>query len=187
QFGGDCHEGRVGDTRQLDGLVGEGERGALHLVEAGRRLPILQGFILLVGDADILADALVGDDFVRRLAQNAGARDRKLPNDRIKLALVADGATEPAILLEVAGRMRHHTKDVGVTVFAEQFARTIVVLCGIAVIDAGHISPLFTDPPRGFQSLDSPNEYRPSDATAPCWSQIAAVLLFELGTVDIRL
>jgi len=31
-----------------------------------------------------------------------------------------------------------------------------------------------------------PKEYRRHDATAPRWSQIAAVLLFELGTIDIR-
>jgi len=37
-----------------------------------------------------------------------------------------------------------------------------------------------------FQGLDLPNEYRLGDATATRASQIAAALLFELGTVDIR-
>jgi hypothetical protein len=37
-----------------------------------------------------------------------------------------------------------------------------------------------------FQSLDPVNEYRLRDATATRPSQIAAVLLFDLGTVDIR-
>ena len=38
----------------------------------------------------------------------------------------------------------------------------------------------------GFQSLDSQHEYRRSDATATRLSQIAASLLFDLGTIDIR-
>jgi hypothetical protein len=37
-----------------------------------------------------------------------------------------------------------------------------------------------------FQSLDLTDEYRFIDPTATRWSQIAALLLFELGTIDIR-
>jgi hypothetical protein len=37
-----------------------------------------------------------------------------------------------------------------------------------------------------FQPLDLPNTYRLHDATATRASQIAAALLFEVGTVDIR-
>ena len=86
QFCCDRLEGRVGRLLQLHDLVGEGERGALDLVEAGRGLPVLERLVLLVGDADILADALVRNDLVRRLAQNAGARDCKLADNRIELA-----------------------------------------------------------------------------------------------------
>src|ERR1700744_2707728 len=57
-------EGRVRRPRQFDDLVCEGERRALDLVEASCLLPVLQRRVLLVGDADTLADALVGDDFV---------------------------------------------------------------------------------------------------------------------------
>src|SRR5271166_1497659 len=39
--------------------------------------------------------------------------------------------------------------------------------------------------PDHARSLDLPNEYRPRDATATSLSQIAAALLFDLGTVDI--
>jgi hypothetical protein len=42
--------------------------------------------------------------------------------------------------------MRHHAKDVGIAVFAQQFAGALIVLGGIAVFDAGHSSPWgFTD------------------------------------------
>jgi len=34
--------------------------------------------------------------------------------------------------------MRHHPKDVGIAVFAQQFVGALVVLGGIAVFDAGH-------------------------------------------------
>src|SRR6516164_6963077 len=74
-------------------------------------------------------------------SQDAGTCDRKLPDHGIELALAADRAAEPAILLEMARRVRHHAKDVGVAVFRQQLARAIVVLAGVAIIDAGHVSP----------------------------------------------
>src|SRR5215475_13015826 len=37
--------------------------------------------------------------------------------------------------------MRHHAEDVGIAVLAEQFARALVVLCGVAVVDSGHDFP----------------------------------------------
>ena len=107
---------------QLDDLVGEGERGALQIVEAGRGFPVLKCGVLLVGHSDIFADALVRDDLIGRLAQNAGARDRELAHDRIQFALVADRAAEPAILFKIARRVRHHPENIGVAVLAEDFA-----------------------------------------------------------------
>ena len=82
--------------------------------------------------------------------------------------------------------MRHHAKDVGVAVLAEEFACAIIVLFGIAICNAGHVPPWVSNRLIRFQSLDLPNEYRPRDATATRPSQITAVLLFDLGTVDIR-
>jgi hypothetical protein len=82
--------------------------------------------------------------------------------------------------------MRHHAKDVGVAVLSEQFAGAIVVLRGITVSNTGHISPWVSDWRFRFQSLDLANEYPFDDATATRLSQIAAVLLFDLGTIDIR-
>src|SRR5258706_3430169 len=55
---------------------GERRRCALQFVEAAGRFPIIKCCVLLVGDADIFADALMGNNFVGRLAQNAGAGDR---------------------------------------------------------------------------------------------------------------
>ena len=118
-------------------------RGTLNVVEAARSVPVLQRGVLLVGDADILADPLVGDDLVGRLAQDAGARDGKLPHDRIELAAVADRAAEPAILREVVRRMRHHTKDICIAVLAQKLAGALIVLCGIAVFHTCHVSLAF--------------------------------------------
>jgi hypothetical protein len=39
--------------------------------------------------------------------------------------------------------MRHHLKNVGIAVLAEQFAGALVVFRGIAVVDTGHFSPWF--------------------------------------------
>jgi hypothetical protein len=94
-----------------------------------------------------------------------------------------DSTAEPAILLEMARRMRHHAKDVGVAVLGQQFAGAIIVLCGVAVGNARHIPPWVSGSAVKFRST---NEYRRRDATATRPSQIAAVLLFDLGTVDIR-
>src|SRR6266404_8116510 len=62
QFRSDGVEGRIRRPAQLDDLVGEGERRALYIVEAGGLLPVVQRLILRVGDADILADPLVRHD-----------------------------------------------------------------------------------------------------------------------------
>jgi hypothetical protein len=37
--------------------------------------------------------------------------------------------------------MRHHPEDVRIAVFAKQFAGALIVLGGIAVLDAGHSLP----------------------------------------------
>jgi hypothetical protein len=47
-------------------------------------------------------------------------------------------APEPAILLEVAGGMRHHPENIGVAVLAEDFACSVAGIGGIAIVDAGH-------------------------------------------------
>src|SRR5262249_54346788 len=136
--------------------------------------------ILLVGDAHVLADALVSNDFIGRLAQHAGARDRKLPHHRIELPLVPDRAAEPTILLEMARRMRHHAKDIGVTILAQKLARAIVVFCGIAVVDAGHFSPWSSRPLPVFWCMDLSKQYRAPVTRATSLSQIAAALLFDV-------
>src|SRR6185369_4326449 len=112
-------------------------------VEAGRRLPVIQGLVLLVGDADILADSLVGDDFVTGLAQDAGTGDGELADDRVQFALVPDRPAQPAVLLKIARRMRHHAEDIGVAVLAEDFADPVVGFGGVAVFDTGHSSPWY--------------------------------------------
>jgi hypothetical protein len=93
---------------------------------------------LLVGDPDIFADALVGDDFIGRLAQDPGARDRKLAHDRIEFALVADRAAEPAILFKITRRVRHHSKNIGVAVLAQDLTGAFAGFGRIAVVDTGH-------------------------------------------------
>ena len=80
-------------------------------------------------------------DLVGCLAENAGAGDGELAHHRIKLALVADRAAQPAVLLQMARRMRHHPEDVGIAVLAQEFARAVVGLGGIGVVDAGHDLP----------------------------------------------
>src|SRR5262245_60668373 len=105
QFGTDRVEGGIGRLVQLDDLIGEGECGALGFVETGCGLPVLQRLVLFVGDADILADTLVSDDLVGRLAQDACSGDRKFAHDRIEFAPVANRAAEPAVLRQIARRM----------------------------------------------------------------------------------
>src|SRR6516164_4988068 len=130
----------VGRPTKLHDLVDESERGALHVVEAIRRLPVLKRGVLLIGDADVLADLLVGADFVGRLTQDACACDGKLAQHRIEFAPAADRASEPAILPEIARRVRHHAKDVDVAILAHEFACAIVICGWVAVVDAGHES-----------------------------------------------
>ena len=125
----------------LHDLVGEGEGGALRVVETVRILPVVKRGVLLVADADIAANSLVCGDFIRGFAQNAGPCNRQFANDRIELTLVANGAAEPTILFEIARRMRHHAKDIGAAILAEQFARAFAGGCGIAVVDTGHVVP----------------------------------------------
>src|SRR6266702_778727 len=102
QFGGNGGERRIGRAAQGDDFIGEWQRRALQLVKAGGRFPVLQRGVLLVGDADILADALVRDTLVGRLAQDPGARDGEFTHHRVEFALVADRAAEPAILFKIA-------------------------------------------------------------------------------------
>jgi hypothetical protein len=54
---------------------------------------------------------------------------------------MTDRATQPAILFEVARRMGHHSKDIGIAVLAKKFARAFVRFRGVAIVDAGHLSP----------------------------------------------
>src|ERR1700761_7910341 len=54
---------------------------------------------------------------------------------------MADRPAQPAVLFEVTRRMRHHAKDIGVAIFAENFLGAFVRLRRIAIIDAGHGSP----------------------------------------------
>ena len=88
-------------------------------------MPVFQRLVLLVGDADVLSDALVGDNLIGRFAQNPRARDREFAHHRIELALVADGTAEPAVLFEITRRVRHHAKNIGVAILAEDFAGTL--------------------------------------------------------------
>ena len=134
-------EGRVGRAAHRNDLVGKGQCRALHLVKAGRGLPVLQRRVLLVGNPDIFADALVRDDFIRRLAQNSRSRDRELPHHRVQFTAVADRAAEAAILLKIAWRMRHHPKNIGVTILAQDLAGAFVRFRSIAIIDTGHHAP----------------------------------------------
>src|ERR1019366_9584813 len=83
----------------------------------------------------------MGNDFIGRLAQDSRARDGQLAHHRIQLALVADRAAEPAILLKMARRVRHHPEDVGIAVLAQDFAGAFARFRSIAIIDAGHGSP----------------------------------------------
>src|SRR6202022_4320925 len=109
-------------TTQTNDFVGEGERRALQFAKAGSRFPILQRGVLLVGDSHAFADTLVRDYFIGRLAQDSCARDGEFTRDRIQLALVADRAAQPAILFKITRRVSHHSKDIGVTVLAEDLA-----------------------------------------------------------------
>jgi hypothetical protein len=107
----------------------------------------------------------VGDDLIGRLAQDTGARDREFPHHRVEFPLVADRAAEPAILLEIAWRVRHHPENIGVAVLAQNFARPLIRFRSIAIVDTGHVSPWDFEALFEFfclRSNSSPDTIRPT-------------------------
>ncbi|NUR11688.1 MAG: hypothetical protein HOQ20_07570 [Bradyrhizobium sp.] len=85
--------------------------------------------------------------------------------------------------------MRHHAKNVGVAVLVEDLAGAVGRLGRVAVIEAGHDFPeVFPEPLMLIvvAGIGSQKLYSCADAGATSRSQIAAALLIDLGTVDIR-
>ncbi|MET3332522.1 hypothetical protein ABIF61_001046 [Bradyrhizobium japonicum] len=85
--------------------------------------------------------------------------------------------------------MRHHAEDVGVAVLVENFAGAVGCLGRVAVVDAGHDFPeVFPDFLMLFVVVRASSQrlYSREDAGATLSSQIAAALLIDPDTVDIR-
>ena len=61
------------------------------------------------------------DHLIGRLAQDSRARDGEFPHHRVQFAPAADRAAEPAVLMKIARRVRHHSKNIGVAVLAPGF------------------------------------------------------------------
>jgi hypothetical protein len=141
QFCRDRIEGGVGRTAQRNDFVGEGERRALQIVKAGGGFPALQRGVLLVGDPHLFTHPLMRSHFIGRFAQDSRARNRQFTHDGLEFALDADRSAEPAILLKITRRMRHHPENVGVAVFLQNFTGTFARVGRIAIVDTGHGSP----------------------------------------------
>ena len=64
--------------------------------------------------------------------------DRPAPHGSPDRAGWPDSAAQPAILLEILRRMRHHPENIGVAVFLQDFTGAFACMSGIAVVDTGH-------------------------------------------------